>query len=108
MSNYLHMWQGIKELNLEQTAEWINKVAPPSGRAVLFNHVYVNDVDLVEALQHWFQDLVHIQEERLHAESKLAEELRILDKANELSIPYVIQIFMDEGLIEDQRQPNFD
>ena len=57
MSKYLEMWAKIKELNLEETRNWINVVQPARGQEINFRGVRVLDVDVLEALRNWENDL---------------------------------------------------
>ena len=57
MSTYLNMWQKVKELNLQETNDWINAVTPLTGAGIDFRGVRVADVDVHEALQNWKIDL---------------------------------------------------
>lgn len=62
MSSYLDMWTKIKELNLKQINEWINSQTPARGIEVNFRGVRVSDVDLLEALRNYREDLVNVLE----------------------------------------------
>lgn len=55
MSTYLDMWQKIKELNEQETLDWINAVEPAKGISIDFRGVRVNDVDVLEALRNYFE-----------------------------------------------------
>lgn len=57
MSKYFEMWTKIKELNLEETRNWINVVQPARGQEIDFRGVRVIDVDVLEALRNWEKDL---------------------------------------------------
>jgi hypothetical protein len=58
MSTYLNMWIEVKKLNLAQTREMINLLAPAKGQEVSIGNVKCIDVDLLEALRYWRDDLV--------------------------------------------------
>lgn len=51
MSEYLQMWEGVKNLKSFEKEDWIKRLSPPTGEGVDFNGVFVNDVDLLEALK---------------------------------------------------------
>lgn len=55
---YLAMWEKIKELSLEQTHDWINAVSPARGQIIDFRGVRCVDVDVLEALKNWKDDLM--------------------------------------------------
>lgn len=57
MSTYHEMWQEIKKLTERETDLWIRQLDPPKGVRVMFKDVFVNDVDLLEALRFWKEEL---------------------------------------------------
>jgi len=57
MTTYLMMWQKIKALTEEELDAWIRTIAPSKGLDINFNGLHVIDVDLLEALRHWKNDI---------------------------------------------------
>lgn len=57
MSTYLDMWQKIKELNEQETLDWINAVEPAKGISIDFRGVRVHDTDILEALRNYLSYL---------------------------------------------------
>ena len=86
MSNYFDMWDGVKSLTPMQVDNMIREIEPAKGVTVVFHGNKYLDVDLLEALRF------------------MSEERRVEDKARQR----VVQIFTDNGMILDHRQPNFD
>jgi len=58
MSTYLPMWQAVKALDLVETTTWLRTVEPAKGRDIRFYGINVLDVDLIEALRHYKEDLI--------------------------------------------------
>lgn len=56
--SYLETWARIKELNIEETQDWIDKVFPARGVTVEFFGIKCVDVDLLEKLRYWMDDLL--------------------------------------------------
>jgi len=56
MSNYLEMWERIKELDPIKTQRWISTLEPAKGERVYFRDIWVLDVDLLEALKSYRDD----------------------------------------------------
>lgn len=53
---YLETWARIRELNSEQTQEWIDKIAPARGVGIDFFGIRCLDVNLLEYLRYWKDD----------------------------------------------------
>ena len=51
------MWTKIKTLNLEDTNAWIRTISPARGIGIDFYEWRINDVDLLEALHNWREEL---------------------------------------------------
>lgn len=51
------MWEKVRELDLDQTNNWINAVTPLKNMTIDFRGVHVIDVDVHEALKNWRRDL---------------------------------------------------
>lgn len=95
MGSYQQMWDDIKKYLVSpmQVDVWIQFISPARGHTIRFGTGTYLDVDLLEALRNWRVDLLR----------PLAPEgVKILSPEE------AIQMFMDHGLIVDQRQPNFD
>ena len=94
MSTYLKMWYRIRYMGLAEVEYFLGEHSPPEGRGVNFHGVLVNDVDLVEALKFQRDDILQTNQ--------------TMEDYNRMDVQRVLEQFVDEGLIDDHRQPNFD
>ena len=58
MSTYLDMWSEIRKMKFKDVNRVLYDLGPPKGTQVYFRGVVVSDVDLVEALKSFREDLM--------------------------------------------------
>jgi len=62
VSSYLPMWTAVKELDLVETNTWLRTLEPAKGRDIRFYGLTLLDVDLIEALRNYKEDLIRKEE----------------------------------------------